>query len=120
MHLAHSCVAASVIVRTQQKPHIGFNKTHTVPRQTANSTDDEDKTKDETMANATIIRTETFGIADRFAALIQDLQDRRARRKLFRVTLSELQGLGNRELRDLGLSRSQLRSVAWEHAYGAK
>ncbi|WP_412563526.1 DUF1127 domain-containing protein [Thalassobius sp. MITS945101] len=70
------------------------------------------------MANATIIRTETFGIADRFAALIQDLKDRRARRKLFRATLNEMSVLGDRELRDLGLSRSQLRSIAWEHAYG--
>ncbi|CUH63735.1 hypothetical protein TL5118_00593 [Thalassovita autumnalis] len=72
------------------------------------------------MANASILRTETFGIADRFAALIQDLQERRARRKLFRDTLNEMSALGDRELRDLGLSRSQLRSVAWEHAYNGK
>jgi uncharacterized protein YjiS (DUF1127 family) len=69
------------------------------------------------MANATIIRSESFGFSDRFAALIQDLKERRARRKLFRQTLNEMSALGDRELRDLGLSRSQLRSVAWEHAY---
>ena len=37
--------------------------------------------------------------------------------RVYRTTLSELQSLGDRELADLGLSRSALRSVAYKAAY---
>ncbi len=38
--------------------------------------------------------------------------------RLFRITLNELSKLSTRELDDLGLSRSDLRCVALESAYG--
>jgi uncharacterized protein YjiS (DUF1127 family) len=52
--------------------------------------------------------------------LIQDLRDRLARRKVYRETINEMSVLSNRELADLGFNRSQLRSIAWEAAYGNK
>lgn len=39
--------------------------------------------------------------------------------RLYRQTLSELDGLSNRELRDLGLSRLSIRQVAYDSVYGA-
>ena len=39
--------------------------------------------------------------------------------RLYRQTLGELEGLSNRELRDLGLSRLSIRQVAYDSVYGA-
>ena len=41
-----------------------------------------------------------------------------AARKVYRTTLTELQALDNRDLADLGISRSMIRSIAHEAAYG--
>ncbi|MDX1781713.1 MAG: DUF1127 domain-containing protein [Thalassovita sp.] len=68
------------------------------------------------MANATDIRATHIGFADRFAAIVAEFGARYARYKAYRVTLNELAALSDRDLRDLGMCRSQLRSVAWEHA----
>lgn len=56
----------------------------------------------------------------RFAKLIADLRDYMARRSVFRQTLRELNELSDRDLSDLGLSRSSVRNVAYEAAWGAK
>lgn len=50
--------------------------------------------------------------------LLAGLRDALARRKVFRETLRELKGLSNRELADLGISRSMITRVATEAAYG--
>lgn len=71
------------------------------------------------MAYASDIRTSEGGIADRFAALTKSVGARFARYKTYRRTLSELASLSDMELRDLGLCRSQIRSVAYEHVYDA-
>lgn len=47
------------------------------------------------------------------------IADRRARNKIYRETLAELNGLSDRDLNDLGLARSNIRSVAWEAALQA-
>ena len=39
--------------------------------------------------------------------------------RLYRQTLTELDSLSNRELRDLGLSRHSIRQVAYDSVYGA-
>lgn len=39
--------------------------------------------------------------------------------RLYRRTLTELDGLNDRELRDLGLSRLSIRQVAYDSVYGA-
>lgn len=53
----------------------------------------------------------------RFAALFRSLAERIARYRLYRTTLDELSALGDRELADLGLNRTMLRSVAYKTAY---
>lgn len=42
-----------------------------------------------------------------------------AQYRLYRRTLAELEGLNDRELRDLGLSRFDLRTIAYDSVYGA-
>ena len=41
-----------------------------------------------------------------------------AKRKVYRATFSELAGLTDRELRDLGIPRSNIKRLALEAAYG--
>jgi uncharacterized protein YjiS (DUF1127 family) len=48
---------------------------------------------------------------------IASVQEARARRVIYNTTVRELRSLSNRELADLGLSRSNISSVAYEHAY---
>lgn len=71
------------------------------------------------MAYASDIRTANGSLTDRFAALTKNLGARYARHKTFRQTLNELSALSDRDLRDLGLTRSEIRSVAYEHVYDA-
>ncbi|MGH1576253.1 DUF1127 domain-containing protein [Planktotalea sp.] len=47
---------------------------------------------------------------------LDELRKARARRKLFRQTYSELAGLSDRDLRDLGLHRASLKRIAMEAA----
>ena len=42
-----------------------------------------------------------------------------AKYRLFHRTVSELSALSNRDLADLGLCRSEIRSIAMETVYGA-
>ena len=56
-------------------------------------------------------------LTGRLRTLVQDFAAEMIRRKIFRTTLTELRGLSDAELADLGLSRSELRSVAHEAAY---
>jgi hypothetical protein len=59
-----------------------------------------------------------FPFADRVSAFRINLSDTMAKRKVFSTTLRELQSLSDRDLADLGLSRSALRGIAFEAAYG--
>ncbi len=67
-------------------------------------------------AAGNISRAQT-GLTDRVSALLIDIRARMARRKVFRDTLSELQGLTDRELADLGIVRAELRRIAHTAAY---
>ena len=58
----------------------------------------------------------TFG--DRIAALRSAIAERLAKYKIYTTTLHELSALSNRDLADLGLSRSMIKSIAAEAAYG--
>ena len=55
--------------------------------------------------------------AARRAGLIGGLTQRFERYRTYRQTLEELSELSDRELSDLGLSRSMLRSIAYRAAY---
>ena len=54
------------------------------------------------------------------AGLFSGLRDHLARRAVYRQTVRELNDLTARELADLGMSRSMIRSVAYEAAWGSK
>lgn len=56
----------------------------------------------------------------RFASLLVGLRNHFARQALYRQTMRELNELSVRELADLGISRSMIRSVAHEAAWGSK
>ena len=50
------------------------------------------------------------------SAMIETLIERYTRYRIYRQTVNELASLSNRELADLGLSRSELRRVALQAA----
>ncbi|MBL4807831.1 MAG: DUF1127 domain-containing protein [Rhodobacteraceae bacterium] len=54
---------------------------------------------------------------NRIATAFVSMRQAQANNALFRVTLAELRGLSDRELHDLGLSRSSLIEVAREAVY---
>ncbi len=58
----------------------------------------------------------TFG--ERFSAFRAALADKAAKRKVYRTTYNELSTLTDRDLNDLGLSRSMIKGVSLEAAYG--
>ena len=57
-------------------------------------------------------------LTEGFAAFRAQLAENAAKRKTYRTTLSELQRLTNRDLADLGISRSMITGIALEAAYG--
>ncbi len=54
-----------------------------------------------------------------FGRMFSGLAERYTRYWTYRKCVDELEALSNRELNDLGLSRSAIRSVAHAEAYGA-
>lgn len=56
--------------------------------------------------------TRTVTLADRFNALLNDFNTARAHRKAFRTTFNELSALNDRELADMGINRSMIKSIA--------
>lgn len=60
------------------------------------------------------------GIAGRFMAAIQRMQENRARRAIYRQTVRELNMLTNRDLADLGIDRAMIPQLAEDAAWGAK
>ncbi|WP_136684867.1 DUF1127 domain-containing protein [Falsirhodobacter xinxiangensis] len=55
---------------------------------------------------------------DGFAAIVRSIKAAIERRRVFNQTVAELNLLTVRELGDLGITRSSIRSVAREAAYG--
>ena len=56
-------------------------------------------------------------LRERLAARIDVFRAQTAQRRVYRQTVNELSALSNRDLADLGLSRSDIRGVAFEAAY---
>lgn len=103
MHFPHSGIAALSIVQMQQLPHVEGKAATTAKKDT------------EIMAYTAQTQTRpAFGGFARFDALLGDVKTFMARRSLYRATLRELSMLSNRELADLGLSRSEIKRVALE------
>lgn len=70
------------------------------------------------MAYSTVTRGAHIGLSDRIAAVFSALRDSRQRYRMYRQTVQELSVLSDRELHDLGLSRSSIETIALEAAYG--
>lgn len=65
-------------------------------------------------------RATQAGVVGKLQALAADLSERYARYRVFRDTVNDLAILPTSVLSDMGLNRSQIRSVAYEYAYGQK
>ena len=70
------------------------------------------------MAYANATQTADFGLAGRFNSIKKSLAESVARYRVYRETEAELSNLSDRDLADLGLSRSGIKAVALEAAYG--
>lgn len=65
-------------------------------------------------------RAAQAGFVGKLLAFKADLSARYARYRVFRDTVNDLAILPDSVLADMGLNRSQIRSVAYQHAYGAQ
>ena len=112
MHLLHSSIADVAIVQTQQEDMLS---------PTDNDTDDDEPTKGkQKMAYYTDVHAKGDLTTRALATLGQWFEaaaENRAKRRVYRTTLNELQQLSRRELADLGLHASELKRVAYEAAY---
>lgn len=64
------------------------------------------------------VPTPSLGLRARLRAHMAARADMAARRGVYRQTLRELEGLTNREMADLGLTRCDIRTLAHEAAFG--
>ncbi|HCZ00418.1 MAG: hypothetical protein A3D16_01405 [Rhodobacterales bacterium RIFCSPHIGHO2_02_FULL_62_130] len=70
------------------------------------------------MAYVNSTRATTVSISDRFGSLVAGVKAALARRRVYDQTVRELAALSDRDLTDLGISRSVIAQVASEAAYG--
>jgi uncharacterized protein YjiS (DUF1127 family) len=70
------------------------------------------------MAYANATHTADLGLAGRFNAIKNSIAEGIARFRVYRETQAELESLSDRDLNDLGLSRSGIKAIALEAAYG--
>lgn len=70
------------------------------------------------MAYATEIHAAEGDITHRIAATLKSAGMRFANYRVYRKTVSELSALSSRELDDLGISRSMIKRISLEAAYG--
>jgi uncharacterized protein YjiS (DUF1127 family) len=69
------------------------------------------------MAYVNSSRSVSVSFSDRFNALLKVAMDMIERRKVYNQTVYELSLLSDRDLSDLGLSRSNIGQIAREAAY---
>ncbi|MHC0054118.1 DUF1127 domain-containing protein [Actibacterium sp. D379-3] len=70
------------------------------------------------MADVQHIAVSDYGFAQWLRRIVDVTRDELARRRVYRRTVSELSALNARDLADLGISRSMIRRLALEAAYG--
>lgn len=71
------------------------------------------------MAYVSTSRAVRVTLADRISAVFTVLREAAQRRAVYGQTLRELNGLTDRELTDLGISRHQIADLSRQAAYGA-
>ncbi|MFZ1469383.1 MAG: DUF1127 domain-containing protein [Paracoccaceae bacterium] len=70
------------------------------------------------MAYVSTTRVAASHGTSRLSGLVATLRNALAQRRIYAVTMAELNQLNDRELADLGISRFNIASVAHEAAYG--
>jgi len=70
------------------------------------------------MAYINTTRAAHVSLGERFATVLKSVKESMHRRSVFMATKRELNQLSNRELTDLGISRSMITRIALEAAYG--
>lgn len=70
------------------------------------------------MAYVNTSRAGSASLADRLNAVVKSVKAAVHRRELYSRTLRELNALNERELADLGIHRSMIKSISMEAAYG--
>ncbi|ETW12677.1 hypothetical protein ATO8_11684 [Roseivivax marinus] len=71
------------------------------------------------MATLTTTTATTGTLGARATSFVEAWRARSAQRRVYRETYRELSRLTGAELADLGLHRSQLKSIAWQAAHDA-
>ncbi|MGY3437944.1 MULTISPECIES: DUF1127 domain-containing protein [unclassified Marinovum] len=71
------------------------------------------------MAQALSNTSTGFNPASSLQSLVTALKTARARRAIYAQTFSELANLTDRDLADIGVNRSEIRSIAKKHAASA-
>lgn len=104
------------IVQLQQMPHLGFNSDGVTRTDTARP-DAKEMNVRLNMAYVNSTRSIPVSFSDRFNAALKVAKTLIARRRIYAQTVFELNSLSDRDLSDLGLSRSNIGSVAREAAY---
>lgn len=69
------------------------------------------------MAHVSIIETQV-SVSEYFSFVGKKLASDFAKNRVYRQTFNELSQLSNAELNDIGVSRSGIRAIALESAYG--
>lgn len=113
-YLCNCCIAALIrllVVQVQRYRHLSHNKAQYGAADTS-------KKREYKMAYVNTARTGGITLSQRFAALRENFVAARAQRKIYTTTINELEMLSNRDLADLGISRSGIKAVALEAAYG--
>lgn len=116
MQMLHGSIASKAIVQPQHRRILG-----TTARKRYRNGSNRKKTKMAYASNTdlTQARADHHGLAGKVRMIAEDLSQRYARYRVFRDTVNDLAILPNSVLADMGLNRSQIRSVAYQHAYGS-
>lgn len=114
MRSLHGSIEMSVIVQPQQWDHVCPNKTAGCRGWWSGR---KKKVRQE-MAYVNSTRQVSVSFGDRIVALAKVTAQAWQRRRVYLQTLRELDALDDRDLRDMGLSRSEVRALAHEAAYG--
>lgn len=124
MRSVHGGNSEPSIVQPQHWVHLSLNATKqmrdgtaTSDRATSSAPDETAQESENDMAYATDIRTaNTTLISDRFHAVVAAFQKARRQNRVYRQTMTELNGLTGRELDDLGISAREIPAIAREAA----
>ena len=127
MHSLQSSIEPSSIVQSQHSLIFGFKTGEQIRARRdkmlaqSGAHRGPTKRKETQMAYVSSNRTTaTLSLGNRLAEIRKDMATAWRAYSVYRQTLRELQALSMRELNDLGLNPSMLRSIAMEAAYGKK